>query len=358
VRGGKALRGRYWLTVVVIATGLLVSGLGLRVQTWGQSMTHTAEKGDTLWDICEKYYGDPNVWPKLWQMNPFITNPHLIKPGDIINLLEDVPLKAPLAIKKKIAPPVTIDRSAVARSGIDVSGFTNVEAIGFLSTVEVAPWGRISSAETERVLLSKGETVYVTISRERHVTSGHVFTVYQISPVLTHAITAEKLGYVVSFLGRIVLKEQIKELIYRAEIIKSFRDVHVGDLLLPYEAVSACLQPVPVDRQLSMNIVAVKDLREIIGQFSIVYFDYGYKHGIRRGNFFEIVKEIGVKSPKETQLLDVVMGHILILEARPDTATGVVVATKQELSKGTIVRSLEAAKAQQVISMIPRCPVE
>lgn len=357
--GGEPLRRKYRLTIVVIAIGLLVSGLGISVQAWGQPLTHTVEKGDTLWDVCEKYYGDPNLWPKLWQMNSFITNPHLIKPGDIINLLEDVPLKAPLAIKKEIAPPVqTIDRSALVKSGIDVSGFTNVEAIGFLSPVEVAPWGRISSAEPERALLSKGEAVYVTIASERHVISGDVFTVYQKSRMLTHPITGKNLGYVVSFLGRIVLKEEVKELIYRAEIIKSFRAVRVGDLLSPYEAVSACVQPMPVDRDLSMNIVAVKDLREIIGQFSIVYFDYGYNHGIRRGNFFEIVKKIGVGPPKQTHLLDVVMGHILILEARPDAATGLVVSTKQELSKGTIVRSLEANKAQQVISMIPRCSVE
>ena len=134
------MRGRHRLAIAVITIGILVSGLGLCVQAWGQPLTHRVERGDTLWDICEKYYGDPNLWPKLWQMNSFITNPHLLKPGDTIELLEEVPLKARSAAKKEIAPPVrTIERSALVRSGIDVSGFTNVEAIGFLSPVEVAP---------------------------------------------------------------------------------------------------------------------------------------------------------------------------------------------------------------------------
>src|SRR5512139_1014037 len=53
-----------------------------------QPSTHKVQKGDTLWSICEKYYGDATLWPKLWEMNPFVTNPHLLKPGDVITLIE------------------------------------------------------------------------------------------------------------------------------------------------------------------------------------------------------------------------------------------------------------------------------
>ena len=53
-----------------------------------QPSTHKVQRGDTLWSICEKYYGDSFLWPKLWEMNPFVTNPHLLKPGDIITLIE------------------------------------------------------------------------------------------------------------------------------------------------------------------------------------------------------------------------------------------------------------------------------
>ncbi len=26
---------------------------------------YKVKRGDTLWDICDKYYGDPRLWPKL-----------------------------------------------------------------------------------------------------------------------------------------------------------------------------------------------------------------------------------------------------------------------------------------------------
>ena len=42
-------------------------------------------KGDTLWDIAEKYHNDPFQYPKLAQMSN-IENPDLIYPGDIVRI--------------------------------------------------------------------------------------------------------------------------------------------------------------------------------------------------------------------------------------------------------------------------------
>lgn len=43
--------------------------------------TYGVQQGDTLWDISITLFGNGYYWPKIWQLNSGITNPHIIKPG-------------------------------------------------------------------------------------------------------------------------------------------------------------------------------------------------------------------------------------------------------------------------------------
>lgn len=52
-----------------------------------QSEIYRIQPGDTLWGISKTFFNDGNYWPKIWQMNSSITNPHLIQTGNTIHFL-------------------------------------------------------------------------------------------------------------------------------------------------------------------------------------------------------------------------------------------------------------------------------
>lgn len=46
--------------------------------------SYTVQKGDWLWKISQKLFGSGFYYSKIWALNPYITNPHLIEPGMVL----------------------------------------------------------------------------------------------------------------------------------------------------------------------------------------------------------------------------------------------------------------------------------
>ena len=69
-----------FLAALVISTAVFASAnTPLRAD---HPQQYTVVKGDTLWDIAERFLNSPWLWPEIWYVNPEIKNPHLIYPGD------------------------------------------------------------------------------------------------------------------------------------------------------------------------------------------------------------------------------------------------------------------------------------
>lgn len=136
---------------------------------------HVVVKGDTLWDISEKFLKDPWKWPEVWQLNrEEIRNPHLIYPGDVV-VLTFVDGKPRLSLEKgrfnetvKLSPQIRSEPIVIKDEGIPSIPLAAIlplmakGSVGEANELENAP--RILGSSDARVMFAKGDRVYATKS--------------------------------------------------------------------------------------------------------------------------------------------------------------------------------------------------
>jgi len=357
-----------------------------------QPSTHKVQAGDTLWSICEKYYGDPALWPKLWEMNPFVTNPHLLKPGDMITLIEKedmlkkkAPSEKPFKEVAKVAPKI---------KGIDLSGLTTPSTMGYLAMRDVEPCGEIYGSTKSELGAEKGDKVFLHLSVSAN--QGDEFRVAIAIPVwhpLFHRGAIDlPLGSVISVRGKVAVKEILQQDYYVAEVTDVFAEFGVGAIILPFEPMSNCIQPLATEPKLYGNIIAAKDNMSVIGKNSIVYLNAGFRDGVQRGQVFEIVRIS--KIPRENlrvgdfeglmndsfasavskeEYLAVLwkkltqgeiteyafqVGKLMVVESRPLSSTAVILTSTDNFFNGAFIKGYSWSEPPEFLAKLPSCPLE
>jgi hypothetical protein len=134
---------------------------------------HVVVKGDTLWDISEKFLKDPWKWPEVWGFNKAqIKNPHLIYPGDVVLLsMENGQPRLSLESRQftgtiKLSPsirgePIVIKEAGIA--AIPVNAITPLLSRGSVGdAADLAQAPMILGSSDARVMFGPGDKVYAT----------------------------------------------------------------------------------------------------------------------------------------------------------------------------------------------------
>ena len=88
--------------------------------------SYTVVRGDTLWDISDRFLKEPWRWTEIWGYNPQVVNPNLIYPGDklALNYVNGKPTLS-LTRNNRLVSPGSV--SAVrASSSNDANAYRNV----------------------------------------------------------------------------------------------------------------------------------------------------------------------------------------------------------------------------------------
>ena len=242
---------------------------GLTQETKETEGVYTIQKGDTLWDISSKFLKDPFLWPKLWEKNPYITNPHWIYPGNTVRLTGVEPEKAeePQAVKKEepqkpveekpqevkapevkepdvgkvespAPPPIEKKQEEVAEvkpapAEAKPRYFREIRSAGFMSNIEYRGIGIVLESRDGKNLMAEGDIIYVTLRTGEPIEIGNKYTIFRAAREIRHPVTDNKVGRKYVIIGNVQLIDQHGDF-FTAKVIESFDAILIGDYIQPY----------------------------------------------------------------------------------------------------------------------------
>ncbi len=242
---------------------------GLTQETKETEGIYTIKKGDTLWDISSKFLKDPFLWPKLWERNPYITNPHWIYPGNPVRLSAIEPVKEekpkevaeekpkeeklkeekPIEEKpkevvkepeiKKVEPPPVEKKPAVVVEvkpiPVEKKPFTIPENrdAGYMSDIEYWGIGIVLESKEGKNIMADGDILYLAFKTSESVMVGNKYTVFRRGDEIRHPLTEKLVGRKYGIVGNIQIIDQHGNF-FTAKVTECFYGILKGDLIQPY----------------------------------------------------------------------------------------------------------------------------
>jgi hypothetical protein len=300
---------------------------------------HVVVKGDTLWDLAQRYYNNPFLWPQIWDANKYIPNAHWIYPGDPITIPPLTPVTEE-KIAEETQPeeqPATEPGAAIPapeKRGYPIGLDLDLYCCGYISI----DWDKIdrkiigNEENIQKVSQSLFDVVYINQGEAEGVSPGDEFTILHRVRSIEHPITLAGLGDYILQTGRLKVVAT-QEHTSTAQITYSCDATLVGDRLVPFEPKEVPLfsQLPPVDRYSVEGanpkgyIVFTKDDLGSVATGHEVNIDLGAKDGITVGTRLVIYRQNteGYEGTGfEKHIPRRVLGEMVVYNVQDNSATG------------------------------------
>ncbi len=301
---------------------------------------YTVQKGDTLWDLSNRFADSPWQWPDLWKDNQHILNPHLIYPGNRILLFKKKDTDT--IISPKVEEIIAVPQLKEIKKEIKSYKYFPIDTVGFIRKEPVIPSGSLFKIKDDKELASTGDLVYIRPGKNINFYPGAKYTVFRILGPLVDEKTEALIGSQHYLTGVVEIKK-IEPLYALAEVIKTYRAIAVNDLLMPYETRSPEIPMIECEKGVNGAIISAEEKREIIGDNTVVFIDKGKKDGIKPGQSYSIYyqekKKISPESNQEIYLDPVDFGSLIVLLTEQTTSSVLITKSDKDINPGTKFRS-------------------
>jgi LysM repeat protein len=336
----------------------------------GQEL-HIVKKGDTLWDLGQKYLGSPHAWPQIWELNKWVRDPHWIYPGNPLLIPADRSVFGhdglaphPDKLVADLPPDLHLIRIPSPSSRIGYAyAFQD-----FLRLPYLVPQGakahfkelgaiKITGCQKEiRSLLSKGDVVYLGGGQNKGLHPGDRMLVLKI--VKTKLIHPDnKLG--LKPIGDVVKHAAVLRVLAihaknaEAVIEDTIDGVDIGDYAAAFAEQALIhskdaplkkdtLEPIPVNTSAKIIYGGNNAVHFSVG--SLVLIDRGSNVGFKTGDVLLAVREkplegegLYSRGKKSNPHTNRYLGQMLIVRTEGHSSTCLILASKSEIALGDIV---------------------
>ena len=277
-------------------------------QTWKRfagtqlQKIYRIRRGDTLWGISERLFGNSFLWPKVWQLNANLTNPNVVDPGIELSFRPSNPRSGPqfaFVVEKVLAENDEIMPLMVSNRNMDM--LEMIDATIRLQLKGPTPPFQFFLADHEP--RRKAFVPRPDDAERIYMTQGQTFTV-DLEPGFYNVVRVESstgTEYGVASLHKLRWVGQIEIVRRRAKILRSFSEIREGDwivddnfLISPLALHDEYVGPKERD---SITFVPVQEGAESnIGQYHLIGMKFkGSSEGPQPGSIMTISRDRTLK---------------------------------------------------------------
>jgi len=309
----------------------------------GSGFYYTIQKGDTLWDLSQKFYNSQWDWPALWEMNKEIKNPHWITPGKKIKIFLKPTIEPKAAVVK--APPEPVETSIPQI----LPSFTYMEMdhIGFIKKNVENSLGTIIREKDGNLMMSANDIIYINPTGIGSLMPGETYQIFDTEKIKEKINGRQFTGI------KHLIKAEIKIIEHTgnyatAIITNSYRDANVNDRIMAYYERETVLpvedNPVPIDA----TLLCSEDNTVMINNYQIAFIDRGRQDNVLPGQIYTIRQENKspfdgddsnwtIKAPKAPPLEPLNSGRLIVLHTEEIASAVLIISSKRAIYPGDMV---------------------
>lgn len=328
--GGGEDGGMFGTDYTPVSKIARIRGLDNKTST---NATYRVRSGDTLWDITERFFKNPYLWPALWSYNPHITNPHWIYPDDVIFL----------------RPPAEAEEAQAAELlGVTREAGLMVLLAGFYTSAEIEDAPKILFSPEEKTMITLTDEVYIDFPLEEQLDAlarGQRFAIMKIVGSIKNddnEVIANKLRLV----GTTEIIYFDDETLPTGRIVDAYHEIERGDMLFAYDKQLVRVLDKVSRQELDASIIDTMEIATIVGEQQFVFINRGSDDGVEVGNkFLAFEQRDGLldlpnrvdanddETPRDN-LPRRLIGEILVVRVTSEYTTGLIINSLREMDVG------------------------